>query len=1422
MKETPRADLHKGLKLIENAVDKIDTQRNVADVEDLKWIHERLIVAAFQLKKVYDSNDLLSQSPLSDNQQVEDLDANENSNQSVWETYFNEVPSPSNEEPQIPETPERPMEPEVTSTILDTVDRIETPDPFDMDEEQQDAAFQNVEASSRLDFGASTGNSAPKVGNEFACPQTKSLDSNVRVNEHAEELDSQTEVDPNEQVNFCPDVNQNTIVAEEYRLFANQDSRILIPESEQFGNVKKRPNKRSLTEEEKLAAQTNRLLSIDLNAMDFEEDEEEELMDVEDQRPSTSRVKMNKENPINQQESDDDEAIVPHRSGGGRRNCLLSDDEDEGNSEKAEHGNQQSNSKKSSDKKESDGNDSNSEEEDEQSDDSSVEISDEDDLLSFNPMKASNTGRTANLVSKPGQKRLRFEDSDDDDLISVSSTHSYQARETKNDHNVFDFQLRNRGPVQNPNPLRPRKKVPRTEESNNQHELITIDSEDEDEDVKEISRSETQKKPKKAITTIQAEREERQRLIRLAEKQKNFNGIVLNDQAENASQAYSQMVVVPRVKEITLDLDSKSDPPEPVRVHPSLVRHLKPHQAEGIKFLYDSVIEDVRRLEFPGSGALLSHVMGLGKTFQTIAFLHTIMTHPKIMKVINKVLVFVPKNVLLNWYNEFDKWLRSNDRSMKKIQVNHINEAKNLTERLQKLRNWKNHKGPAVMIINYEMYRNIVQDYPLKFKNGEPKKLTNNQRNILKDQKEFRKLLQSPGADLVVLDEGHMLKNPKTALSETMLCIETKRRIILSGTPMQNNLKEYHTMINFIKPNYLGTLKEFEIKFHQPIEKGKTKDADDLDVSYMKRACFVLFKKLNKVLDRKDYNILVDAMPEKQEYVVSCYMTEQQLALYKYYIEEIVMKNEERPNLKIIQAHHVINRFTTHPYLMIEHQREKERKEANKVDDFVADENSDDEVHSNANHDDDIDLDQQPSSPGDWFSATGLVSEDDRDNFELSLKLMVLLEIIKKCEEIGDKLLVFSQSLPSLALIQRALRQSSQNWFNGRDVLKPSYERWEWKKDHDYMLITGSVSVENREMIQKKFNNPSNPRARLCLISTKAGSLGTNFVGANRVVLFDASWNPTIDQQALFRAYRFGQVKPVYVYRLVSIGIESNIYNRQITYVFFGNSGIYTTLFRKQSIAQRVIDEQQIKRHYTNADLEELFVVPAEKYDENENAKYAPPRDRLLAEVFRTIPHAVADCWPHDSLLQNDQSEQLSEEDRLAAWDEYERTRNTTNMRNLNPAQRAFVTTLRALSNINAVKTTSTERTWIDKLTDFGMDNSEAVSLLLLKVGFIEIGEHLPSKLKATYPELANPEELIEELVKTAKPITLDCGVDSLLACREKFRELKQKLSGVDRLNDTFKLLESRYNGLFTDPQPPQYPSNPHAQPAPNPSASTS
>lgn len=229
---------------------------------------------------------------------------------------------------------------------------------------------------------------------------------------------------------------------------------------------------------------------------------------------------------------------------------------------------------------------------------------------------------------------------------------------------------------------------------------------------------------------------------------------------------------------------------------------------------------------------------------------------------------------------------------------------------------------------------------------------------------------------------------------------------------------------------------------------------------------------------------------------------------------------------------------------------------------------------------------------------------------------------------------MFSQSLYSLDVIEHFLNyideQTQQNTtasFTGS-----------WTQGVDYFRLDGSTPVEQRNAACKHFNSPANPRARLFLISTRAGGLGINLVAANRVIIFDVSWNPSHDIQSIFRVYRFGQIKPCYIYRFLAMGtMEEKIYERQVT---------------KQAISKRVIDEQQIDRHYNQNDLQELYNFDLEPDDE----RILPilPKDRLFAEMLRKFEDMIYKYHEHDTLLENKEEETLGEEERRQAWEEFE------------------------------------------------------------------------------------------------------------------------------------------------------------------------
>ena len=185
------------------------------------------------------------------------------------------------------------------------------------------------------------------------------------------------------------------------------------------------------------------------------------------------------------------------------------------------------------------------------------------------------------------------------------------------------------------------------------------------------------------------------------------------------------------------------------------------------------------------------------------------------------------------------------------------------------MRYWKR-KGGA-LIMGYDMYRNLTNETTKKFK---------------KHQKAiFQECLVDPGPDMVVCDEGHILKNTKSALNIAMNKIKTRRRIVLTGTPIQNNLSEYFAMVDFIKPKLLGTYIEFKNRFVNPISNGQNSDSTARDVRIMKKRSFILNDLLKGCMQRLDYNVLVPFLQAKHEYVLCICLTEFQKKLYTYYLE---------------------------------------------------------------------------------------------------------------------------------------------------------------------------------------------------------------------------------------------------------------------------------------------------------------------------------------------------------------------------------------------------------------------------------------------------------------------------------------------------------------------------------------------------------
>uniref|UniRef100_A0A096LTB9 DNA helicase n=1 Tax=Poecilia formosa TaxID=48698 RepID=A0A096LTB9_POEFO len=760
---------------------------------------------------------------------------------------------------------------------------------------------------------------------------------------------------------------------------------------------------------------------------------------------------------------------------------------------------------------------------------------------------------------------------------------------------------------------------------------------------------------------LREEEERRQRLADRSQQMEDWREItVIPDELSQ--------VECPVTTKLVLDQDEETKMPL-VQVHRNLVTSLKPHQVDGVQFIWDSCCESVKKANSsPGSGCVLAHCMGLGKTLQVVAFLHTVLLSSNLK--FRTALVVCPLNTVLNWVSEFKRWQHSLGED--RVKVSEMANLKHLPERLRALQTWQRDGG--IVIMGYEMYRNLSQN----------SKAASEEWN-----KELKSALVDPGPDFVICDEGHILRNESSCISKAMNGIKTQRRVVLTGTPLQNNLVEYHCMVNFIKKNLLGSLSEFRNRFINPMQNGQCADSTPRDVRIMKKRAHVLHAVLAGCVQRRDYSELTQFLPPKHEYVLLVRISPLQYKLYRYYLDQVanegsaIRQKPLKTGANLFRDFQVLSRIWTHPWCLHLSDLGKER---NSLFDyrrifaftvFLHDDNQKAFLYPVITKEmNKMSMDSVPClltdpklfewwkvlQPHSFFSFLlfvgeksssssrsqspveawyrHLLSERDARIMEHSGKMVLLFEILRMAENLDDKVLVFSQSLISLNLIEDFLAASH----NARDPLS-SIKEGSWIKNVDYYRLDGSVSASLRKKWADEFNDADNFRGRLFLISTRAGSLGINLVAANRVVIFDASWNPSHDIQSIYRVYRFGQLKQVFVYRLLAQGtMEEKIYDRQVT---------------KQSLSYRVVDHQQIERHFTFHELTELYTFEPDLLDDPNSKKSKRPtpilpKDSILAELMDICKDRIVSYHEHESLLDHKHEEELSEAERKAAWAEYE------------------------------------------------------------------------------------------------------------------------------------------------------------------------
>uniref|UniRef100_A0AAY5K3N0 Excision repair cross-complementation group 6-like 2 n=1 Tax=Esox lucius TaxID=8010 RepID=A0AAY5K3N0_ESOLU len=527
-----------------------------------------------------------------------------------------------------------------------------------------------------------------------------------------------------------------------------------------------------------------------------------------------------------------------------------------------------------------------------------------------------------------------------------------------------------------------------------------------------------------------------------------------------------------------------------VAVPYTINRYLRGYQREGIQFIYDNYALS--------RGCILGDDMGLGKTVQVIGFLAAVLGKTGTWEDIE---------------NNRPQFLLTSPEQIKPQKVFLI------VAPLSVLYNWKDE------LETWGHFRSVVV-HGLR-KEEELARIRRGRTEIALTTYETLRLSLDINWSAVIVDEAHKIKNPNSQITVAMKGLRCRVRVGLTGTILQNNLEELWCVMDWANPHCLGSLGNFKNKFSDPIELAQKHSATKRVLAVGRGAVRALARKLSHWFLRRTKSLIKEQLPKKDDKVVYCSLTSFQEAVYQEVLDtedvKLLLRSSEKcdchsrrtrreccykANAKGVR---VSNLYFTYLTIL--------RKVANHVALLQSTGNTSKKQEQYVAAVCEKVFQKFP----DFTERCKQESFEAMSDPVYSGKMKVLQRLLKHYMQRKDKVLLFSLSTKLL------------------DVL----ESYCMAEGLEYSRLDGNTKSRDRLKIVKDFN--SCPDINLCLVSTMAGGLGLNFVGANVVVLFDPTWNPANDLQAIDRAYRIGQCRDVTVFRLISLGtVEEVIYLRQV------------------------------------------------------------------------------------------------------------------------------------------------------------------------------------------------------------------------------------------------------------------------------------
>ncbi|XP_050422479.1 lymphoid-specific helicase-like isoform X2 [Adelges cooleyi] len=486
---------------------------------------------------------------------------------------------------------------------------------------------------------------------------------------------------------------------------------------------------------------------------------------------------------------------------------------------------------------------------------------------------------------------------------------------------------------------------------------------------------------------------------------------------------------------------------------------LKSHQVEGLLW--------IRTLFENGLNGILADDMGLGKTIQTIAFYCFLIE----MGIKGPFLVIAPLSTIPNWLSEFVKFSPELPTVLYHGTEDKRKDARPLIKKTQKVNNMNCF---PVIITTYDVMRTDVN------------------------------FLATIDWKYITVDEGHKLKNFNAQVSKAMRKFSCANKLILTGTPIQNDMSELWSLLNLLMPKLFNKLEDFNSWF--VIEDFFSDNHKIANMAKKNEILDIIQKVIKPFILRREKKETDLNLPPKKEIVVYAPITEKQQELYmatlQKHMEVLLNKEKEdsniiegpRPKRKCVES---IIEYTD--MLAIKTDPKEEEVPIREVALSIVMQNPVMQLKKIANH---PYLVHMPLIKG---TEQILV---DENIVKVSGKFQVLDAMLTKLKLLGHKVLLFSTMTQLLDVIEEFMIYRS----------------------HKYTRLDGTMQIEGRVEAMRIFN--TDPEYFIMLISTRAGGLGLNLTSADTVIIFDSDWNPQVDLQAQDRCHRMGQEKPVVVYRL--------------------------------------------------------------------------------------------------------------------------------------------------------------------------------------------------------------------------------------------------------------------------------------------------